>query len=69
VRVYLPDGEWRRFPGGEPYAGGRTHELVLGLDEQAVFARRGAEIPLGPTVRHTGELGAVPCVAGVWRAA
>ena len=69
VRVYLPGGEWRRFPGGEPYAGGRTHELVLGLDEQAVFARHGAEIPLGPPARHTGELGAVPRVAEVWRAA
>jgi alpha-D-xyloside xylohydrolase len=69
VRVYLPDGDWRRFPGGQPLAGGRTHELVLGLDEQAVFARAGAEIPLGPVVRHTGELGPAPRVAGVWRAA
>jgi alpha-D-xyloside xylohydrolase len=68
VRVYLPEGEWRRFPGGEPYAGGRTHELVLAIDELAVFARRGAEIPLGPPVRHTGELGAAPRVAEVWRA-
>jgi hypothetical protein len=51
VRVYLPEGEWRRFPGGEPFAGGRTHELVLALDELAAFARRGAEIRLGPAVR------------------
>jgi len=68
VRVYLPDGEWRRFPGGAAFQGGRTHELVLALDELAVFARRGTEIPLGPAVRHTGELGATPVVAEVWRA-
>jgi alpha-D-xyloside xylohydrolase len=69
VRVYLPDGEWRRFPDGEHYDGGRTHELVLALDEQAVFARLGAEVPLGPAVRHTGELGTSPRVTEVWRAA
>jgi alpha-D-xyloside xylohydrolase len=68
VRVYLPAGEWRRFPGNEPFAGGRTHELALRLDELAVFARRGAEVPLGPAVRHTGELGTVPVVSETWRA-
>jgi alpha-D-xyloside xylohydrolase len=68
VRVYLPDGEWCRFPGGERLAGGRTHELVVGLDEQAVFARPGTEIPQGPSVAHTGELGGTPRVAEVWGA-
>jgi alpha-D-xyloside xylohydrolase len=68
VRVYLPDGEWRRFPGGEALEGGRTHDIVLALDELAVFARRGAEIPLGPAVRHTGELGDSPEVSEMWRA-
>ena len=68
VRVYLPDGEWRRFPGGDAFQGGRTHEFVLGLDELAVFARRGTEIPLGSAVPHTGALGVAPVVAEVWRA-
>jgi alpha-D-xyloside xylohydrolase len=68
VRVYLPPGEWRRFPDGARFDGGRTHELVLALDEQAVFARRGAEIPLGPAVQYTGEPGQAPRVADVWRA-
>ena len=68
VRVYLPEGAWCRFPGGQPFAGGRTHELTLGLEECAVFARRGAEVPLGPAVQHTGELGRVPRVEGTWRA-
>jgi alpha-D-xyloside xylohydrolase len=68
VRVYLPEGEWSRFPAGGRFAGGRTHELVLALDELAVFARCGTEIPLGPAVRHTGELGAAPRVTETWRA-
>jgi alpha-D-xyloside xylohydrolase len=69
VRVYLPEGEWCRFPSGGHFAGGRTHELVLGLDELAVFARRGTGIPLGPPVRHTGELGVEPVVTETWHAA
>jgi alpha-D-xyloside xylohydrolase len=68
VRVYLPRGDWRRFPGGEPIAGGRVHELRLALDEIAVFATADAVIPLGPAVRHTAELGAAPRISEIWRA-
>lgn len=66
VEVYLPAGRWRRFPGGEAFDGDRVLRLELALDETAVFARDGAVIPLGPDLRHTGELppggpsGAVP---------
>jgi alpha-D-xyloside xylohydrolase len=68
VRVYLPRGEWRSFPGGKAYEGGRIHELELALEEMAVFARAGAEIPLGPAVRHTAELGGAPRISETWRA-
>jgi alpha-D-xyloside xylohydrolase len=47
VTVYLPAGEWVRFPDRRPIEGGRVHRLRLALDEIAVFARRGARIPLG----------------------
>lgn len=67
VRVYLPQGEWRRFPSGERFAGGRCHELALPLDEMAVFARQGAEIPLGPRVQHVGQLGDGPQVEEIWQ--
>lgn len=56
VDVYLPDGEWVRFPGGERHAGGRVERLSLSLEEDCVFARAGTEIPLGPAVEHTGQL-------------
>jgi alpha-D-xyloside xylohydrolase len=69
VRIYLPTGHWHRFPGGERFDGGRLYNLTLALDEMAVFARAGAEISLGPPVQRTGELGAAPRVASVWRAA
>ena len=48
VTVYLPAGEWVRFPGREPFAGGRCHTLTLAAAEMAVFARRHSRIPLGP---------------------
>jgi alpha-D-xyloside xylohydrolase len=46
--VYLPAGEWRRFPAREPFAGGRVHDLIVSLGDMAVFVRRGTRIPLGP---------------------
>jgi alpha-D-xyloside xylohydrolase len=68
VVVYLPAGRWRRFPdGGESLEGGRVLRLTLGLGELAVFARAGAEIPLGPAVTSTAATGGVPQVETVWR--
>jgi alpha-D-xyloside xylohydrolase len=52
VAVYLPAGRWRRFPKGGEFEGGRLLNLNLALAETAVFAREGAEIPLGPIQRH-----------------
>jgi len=66
VRVYLPHGDWRRFPSAEPLAGGRVLELTLALDDMAVFARAGADIPLGPDLQHTGGLDDPPPVARIW---
>ncbi|MBY0423533.1 MAG: hypothetical protein K2Q06_14600, partial [Parvularculaceae bacterium] len=56
VKVYLPAGEWRRFPTQERYEGGKTWRITLALDEIAVFARAGAEIPLGPAAETTAAL-------------
>ncbi len=47
VTVYLPEGDWRRFPDGRVFDGRRVHELRLALDQIAVFARPGASIALG----------------------
>jgi alpha-D-xyloside xylohydrolase len=54
VQFYLPEGDWRRFPDGAAFAGGRSHRLTLALEETAVFARAGARIPLGPDAETTG---------------
>jgi alpha-D-xyloside xylohydrolase len=67
VDVYLPRGEWRRFPTGAPIAAG-AHRLSLKLDEMAVFVRAGVEIPLGPEVKHTGALAGGTVVTERWRA-
>jgi len=68
VQVYLPPGDWRRFPDGARFEGGRVHTLTLGLEEMAVFAPAGSAIPLGPEVAHTGELNGAWPVEEVWRA-
>lgn len=57
VEVYLPKGEWTRFPhGNEVFRGERMYELFLALDEDCVFVRAGDSVPLGAAVEHTGQL-------------
>jgi len=68
VSVYLPAGDWQRFPEGGRFTGGRCHELELALEEMAVFAPRGARIALGPAREHCGELGEAPPVTEIWLA-
>ncbi len=46
VTVYLPPGEWRRFPDRTPLPGGRVHSLRLALEQIAVFTRAGTRIPI-----------------------
>ncbi len=48
VSVYLPRGDWCRFPDHAPVGGGRVHGLSLALSEIAVFVRRGTRVALGP---------------------
>lgn len=66
VEVYLPEGVWHRFPSGGEFSGGRTCRLRLALTEIAVFVRADARVPLGPDVKHTGELNGTARIAGYW---
>jgi alpha-D-xyloside xylohydrolase len=63
VVVYLPEGRWRRFPGGGEFEGGRAVRFQLALHETAVFARAGTTVPLGPAIRHTGEWPSADAIA------
>lgn len=56
VSVYLPKGKWRRFLTDELYEGSQLVNLILAIDEMAVFVCDGIEIPLGPEVEHTEQL-------------
>jgi len=68
VEVYLPGGDWQHFQTGEKFTGGRTYKMTLGLAEMAVFVRAGAQIPLGPKVKHTDELNGEVVIEGYWSA-
>ena len=68
VRVYVPDGQWRRFPNGQPIEGGRVHTLSLALDEMAVFVREGTEIPLGAARRFIEDGADIEKAEHVWEA-
>ncbi len=54
--VYLPEGTWYDFWTGRVYTGRRRITAAAPLERIPLFVRAGSLIPLGPAVRHTGEL-------------
>jgi alpha-glucosidase len=58
--VYLPEGLWHPFEGGEPLEGGRLHLVSWPLGSVPAFVRDGAVIPLADPVQHTVELASAP---------
>lgn len=56
VDVYLPVGEWLRFPDKTPFNGGQHLRLMLALDELAAFVKKGESLPIGPNVEHVEAL-------------
>lgn len=51
--VWLPKGDWFDFFTGHRYAGDKSVRVFRGIDEQAVFAKAGAIIPMAP--HHSGR--------------
>lgn len=56
VDVYLPQGDWMRFPCKTPIEGGQLLSFSLALNEMAVFVKSGCRLPLGPDIQHTASL-------------
>ena len=48
TNVWLPEGEWYDFFTGHRYSGNKSLRVFRALNEQAVFAKAGAIIPLAP---------------------
>lgn len=69
VECYLPhlnNSHWCKFPSGEPFESGRTHQLTLSLNDIAVFVPEATQIPLGPDVAYTNALTSGSLVASSW---
>ncbi len=58
--VYLPEGRWYPFEGGEPMEGGKVHTVTFGLGQVPAFVREGAVIPLADPMQSTSQYEHVP---------
>jgi len=56
VTIYLPQGNWLRFPTKEKYSGHQLLDLTLELDELAVFMPAEHSIPIGAEVENVEML-------------
>jgi len=53
TNVWLPKGDWFDFFTGHRYSGDKSVRMFRGLEDQAVFAKAGAIIPMAP--HHSGR--------------
>ncbi|MBS1954037.1 MAG: alpha-glucosidase [Cyanobacteria bacterium SZAS-4] len=58
--VYLPEGLWHPFEGGEPLEGGQVHKVQWGLDAIPVFVKDGSVIPMCDVMQSTAEYAQSP---------
>jgi alpha-glucosidase len=58
--VYLPDGLWHPFEGGEPLAGGKVHKVQFALDAVPVFVKDGSVVPMCDVMQSTAEYAESP---------
>ncbi|MFT5542854.1 MAG: alpha-D-xyloside xylohydrolase [Glaciecola sp.] len=56
VSIYLPKGNWLRFPCKQKYTGHQLLELTLEIDELAVFMPEEHSIPIGANVENVEML-------------
>ena len=56
VEVYLPQGNWLRFPNKQKYTGHQLLTLSLALDELAIFMPEHHSIPIGADVENVEML-------------
>ena len=56
VEVYLPEGNWLRFPDKQHYAGHQLLEFTLALNEIAVFVPEDHNIPIGHAIENVEML-------------
>lgn len=67
--VHLPTGAtWIHYWTGERYQGGASVVVPAPLDQEPIFARAGAILPMGPVQHYVGELPADPLTLDIYPA-
>lgn len=54
--VYLPEGEWEPFDGGDALPGGRYYRVAWEFDSVPAFIRHGAVVPFVAPFEHEAQL-------------
>jgi len=67
--VDLPAGSsWIHYFTGKSYEGGKTVSVPAPLDQEPIFVRAGAIIPMGPPLRYVDEVPADPLTLDIYPA-
>jgi alpha-glucosidase (family GH31 glycosyl hydrolase) len=65
-QVWLPKGAWVEWASGKRFTGPVTVERSFAIDQQAVYLRAGAIVPMQPPMLYTGQKPVDPLILNVW---
>ncbi|HZY62736.1 MAG TPA: TIM-barrel domain-containing protein [Edaphobacter sp.] len=64
--IWIPKGEWIERATGKHITGPRTVERSFAIDQEPVYLRAGAIIPMQPPMLYTGQKPIDPLILNVW---
>jgi alpha-glucosidase len=65
-KVWLPEGEWIEWATGKHLNGPATVDRSFSIEQNPIYLRAGAIVPMQPPMRYTGEKPVDPLILNVW---
>jgi alpha-glucosidase len=65
-KVWLPEGEWIEWATGKHLTGPATVDRSFSIEQNPVYLRAGAIVPMQPAMRYTGEKPVDPLILNIW---
>jgi len=64
--VWIPKGEWVEWPSGKHLSGPAMVERSFSIDQEPVYLRAGAIVPMQPPMQYTGQKPVDPLIVNIW---
>jgi alpha-glucosidase (family GH31 glycosyl hydrolase) len=64
--VWIPKGDWIEWPSGRHLYGPITVEREFSVNQEPIYLRAGAIVPMQPPMQYTGQKPVDPLILNIW---